>query len=155
MRASSRPKKISTSGRATWVESTRSLGSWKLPTLSDCEWRSAVEATLGANGSCTWTMSNVDAAEQALEGAPDVERHRRAARPRAGRQRQPGADREHRRPAVAGALAAPAALEQGAGPLERAVDQPPRLADGAARLRRRRDDDAVAALGEHRRQRRR
>jgi hypothetical protein len=57
VRASSRPKKTSTSGRATWVESTLSVGSWKLPTLSECEWRSAVEETLGANGSWTWTMS--------------------------------------------------------------------------------------------------
>ena len=43
VRASSRPKKISTSGRATWVESTRSVGSWKLPTLSEREWRSAAD----------------------------------------------------------------------------------------------------------------
>ena len=58
VRASSRPKKISTRGRATWVERMRSLGSWKLPTLSEREWRSATEAALGANGSCTWTMSS-------------------------------------------------------------------------------------------------
>ena len=30
-----RPKKISTSGRATWVESTRSCGAWKVATLSE------------------------------------------------------------------------------------------------------------------------
>ncbi len=51
VRASSLPKKTSTSGRATWVESTRSEGSWKLPTLSEREWRSATELALGANGS--------------------------------------------------------------------------------------------------------
>ncbi len=61
MRASSRPKKISTSGRATWVESTRSCGAWKVATLSAEEWRRAVEETRGANGSWTWTMSAVEA----------------------------------------------------------------------------------------------
>ena len=35
VRASIRPKKISTSGRATWVESTRSCGAWKVATLSE------------------------------------------------------------------------------------------------------------------------
>ena len=58
MRASSRPKKISTSGRATWVDRMRSLGSWKLPTFSERECRSATEAALGANGSWTWTTSS-------------------------------------------------------------------------------------------------
>ena len=43
---------------ATWVESTRSVGEWKLPTLSAREWRSAAAEALGANGSCTCTMSN-------------------------------------------------------------------------------------------------
>ena len=43
--------------RATWVETTRSVGAWKLPTLSAREWRSATLATLGANGSWTWQMS--------------------------------------------------------------------------------------------------
>ena len=57
MRASIRPKKISTSGRATWVDSTRSCGAWKVATFSESEWRSAAAETLGANGSCTWTMS--------------------------------------------------------------------------------------------------
>ena len=58
VRASRRPKKISTSGRATCVERIRSVGSWKLPTFSECEWRSAIDAALGAYGSWTWTMSN-------------------------------------------------------------------------------------------------
>lgn len=57
VRASRRPKNISTSIRATWVESTRSAGSWKVATLSESEWRSAAEPGLGAKGSCTWTMS--------------------------------------------------------------------------------------------------
>ena len=35
VRASRRPKKISTSGRATWVERTRSCGAWKVATLSE------------------------------------------------------------------------------------------------------------------------
>jgi hypothetical protein len=37
VRASMRPKKTSTTRRATCVESTRSTGSWKLATLSDSE----------------------------------------------------------------------------------------------------------------------
>ena len=58
VRASIRPKNISTSMRATWVESTRSAGSWKVATFSESEWRSAADPALGANGSCTWTRSN-------------------------------------------------------------------------------------------------
>ena len=57
LRASRRPKNSSTKRRATWVESTRSAGAWKLPTLRDREWRSATDEALGANGSCTWTNS--------------------------------------------------------------------------------------------------
>ena len=57
IRASRRPKKISTNGRATWVESTRSVGRWNVAAFSAQECRSAAEATLGAYGSCTWTMS--------------------------------------------------------------------------------------------------
>ncbi len=56
-RASNRPKKISTRGRATCVERVRSLGSWKVPTFSEREWRRAVDAAEGMNGSCTCTMS--------------------------------------------------------------------------------------------------
>ena len=58
VRASIRPKKTSTSIRATWVDSTRSTGSWKVATLSDIEWRRAAEPVLGANGSWTCTMSS-------------------------------------------------------------------------------------------------
>ena len=68
MRASRRPKKISTSGRATWVERMRSVGSWKLPTLRAREWRSAAEERLGANGSWTWTMSSSTPASSASSG---------------------------------------------------------------------------------------
>ena len=62
VRASRRPKKISTSGRATWVERTRSCGAWKVATLSEKEWRSAAEETLRREG-----LVDVD----------DVERRRR------------------------------------------------------------------------------
>ena len=62
IRASMRPKNISTSIRATWVESTRSAGSWKVATLRLSECRNAAEPGLGANGSCTCTMSNGTAA---------------------------------------------------------------------------------------------
>ena len=57
IRASRRPKKISTSGRATWVERTRSVGRWNVAALRALEWRRAAEAALGANGSWTWTTS--------------------------------------------------------------------------------------------------
>ncbi len=70
MRASIRPKKISTSGRATWVERTRSWGAWKVATLSEKEWRSAAEETLGANGSWTWTRSSSRELSSRLTGSP-------------------------------------------------------------------------------------
>ena len=57
-RASSRPKTSWTTLRATWVETTRSVGAWKPPTFSAREWRSATLATLGANGSWTWHRSS-------------------------------------------------------------------------------------------------
>ena len=71
VRASRRPKKISTSGRATWVERTRSCGAWKVATLSEMEWRSAAEETRGANGSWTWTMSSGVDASRFLTGSPE------------------------------------------------------------------------------------
>ena len=53
VRASRRPKKLSTNRRARSVESSLSLGEWKEPTFSAREWRSAAFEVLGANGSCT------------------------------------------------------------------------------------------------------
>ena len=58
VRASSRPKNSSTKRRATWVDSTRSVGAWKEPTFSARLCRSATELALGANGSCTCTKSS-------------------------------------------------------------------------------------------------
>ncbi len=58
VRSSIRPKKTSTSIRATCVERTRSTGSWKVATLSDWEWRRAPEPVLGANGSWTCRRSS-------------------------------------------------------------------------------------------------
>ena len=69
--------------RATSVESSRSVGAWKVPTLSEREWRSAALEVLGANGSCTWTKSSGDAAQQLLDRARDVDRQR--GRPPPGR----------------------------------------------------------------------
>ena len=54
MRANSRRE----SGAVICVERTRSVGAWKLPTFSECEWRSAALDALGANGSWTLTMSS-------------------------------------------------------------------------------------------------
>ena len=58
MRASRRPKKLSTKRRASSVESSRSAEEWNEPTFSAREWRSAAFDVLGANGSCTWTKSS-------------------------------------------------------------------------------------------------
>ena len=58
VRASRRPKKLSTKRRASSVESSRSLEEWKEPTFSAREWRSAALDVLGANGSCTCTKSS-------------------------------------------------------------------------------------------------
>ncbi len=58
LRPSRRPNSSSTSRLATWVETTRSAGAWKVPTFSACECRRAAEAALGANGSCTCTKSS-------------------------------------------------------------------------------------------------
>ncbi len=71
MRASSLPKKISTRGRATWVERTRSWGAWKVATLSETEWRSAVEEIRGAKGSWTWTTSSSVEASVLFTGSPE------------------------------------------------------------------------------------
>ena len=71
VRASSRPKKISTRGRATWVERTRSWGAWKVATLSEKECRSAVEEIRGAKGSWTWTMSKGVDASRFLTASPE------------------------------------------------------------------------------------
>ena len=78
MRASSRPKNSSTKRRATWVESTRSVGAWKEPTLSAREWRSATDAALGANGSCTCTKSSGASESTSSIVRPDVDRRRAA-----------------------------------------------------------------------------
>ena len=58
VRPSRRPNSRSTIGRATWVESSRSVAEWKVPTFSAREWRSAADDALGANGSCTCTKSS-------------------------------------------------------------------------------------------------
>ena len=58
VRPSRRPNSRSTSGRATWVDTKRSVGEWNVPTFSAREWRSAALDALGANGSCTCTKSN-------------------------------------------------------------------------------------------------
>ena len=58
VRPSRRPKNSSTTRRTTWVESTRSVAAWNVPTFSARECRRAAAAALGANGSCTCTKSN-------------------------------------------------------------------------------------------------
>jgi hypothetical protein len=45
-------------------------GAGKVATLSECEWRSAAEETLGANGSWTWTMSRSLEPSRRLTGSP-------------------------------------------------------------------------------------
>ena len=57
-RPSRRPNSSSTTLRATWVETKRSVVEWNVPTFSARECRSAADAALGANGSCTWRKSS-------------------------------------------------------------------------------------------------
>ena len=92
VRASRRPKKLSTKRRASSVESSRSVEAWNEPTFSAREWRSAALEVLGANGSCTCTKSSCDAAQQFLDvratsigSARGRRRGRRARRRRAPR----------------------------------------------------------------------
>ena len=58
VRPSSRPNSSSTTLRAICVETKRSVVEWKVPTFSARECRSAADAALGANGSCTCTKSS-------------------------------------------------------------------------------------------------
>ena len=58
VRASRRPKKLSTKRRARASRAAARLEEWKEPTFSAREWRSAEREVLGANGSCTWTKSS-------------------------------------------------------------------------------------------------
>ena len=58
VRASSRPSTSETTLRATWVDSSRSVGAWNVPTLSAREWRSAALDVDGAKGSWTWQTSS-------------------------------------------------------------------------------------------------
>ena len=97
VRSSIRPKNTSTSMRATWVERTRSTGSWKVATLSDWEWRSAAEP--GARGERLMDVDEVerDGSQQPLERAADVDRERRRPPSRPARERDALADRENPR----------------------------------------------------------
>ena len=135
VRASSRPKNSSTKRRATWVESTRSVGAWKEPTFSAREWRSATDDVLGANGSCTWTKSS-----GAMPSTSSTVRPTSTGgdgRLAAAVERQQLADAEHAHAAVG--------VEQVLGALARGADQPPRVAHQLGRARRREHEHAVAA----------
>ena len=88
-------------------------------------------------------MSKSNPAEQIVERPRQVERDRCRARAGATRHREAGADGQHGRPAVAaGAIAAPAPVEQSLGTLAGGVDQAARLAHASAWARRRGDDHA-------------
>ena len=142
MRASRRPKKLSTKRRATSVESSRSLEEWNEPTFSAREWRSAAFEVLGANGSCTWTKSSSTVPSSSsivratsigsADGAPA----------RAGRDVEHLADRDHPRRAAVGALEQ--ALRVGARGAQRLA----RLAHALLRVRRREHQHAVPAARE-------
>ena len=79
VRPSRRPNSRSTSGRATWVDTNRSVGEWNVPTFSAREWRSAALAALGANGSCTCTKSSSARSMKLLDRARHVQRQRHRA----------------------------------------------------------------------------
>ena len=118
--------------RATWVERTRSTGSWKVATLSETEWRSAADPVLGANGSWTWTTSSGTAPRSCSSARLTSTGIGAGPPPRPARQRDALADGEHARPL---------APEQALGVLDRVADQPAAtLADRAPRRRTARDD---------------
>ena len=128
------------SGRVSWVERIRSVGAWKLPTLSAREWRSATLEALGRE-----RLVHVDDVERQrgqrlLDRPRDVDRER-AARRRVGRERQHLADAEHERLASPRARAAPRV----------ARGSPGGCRGPARRLRRGDDQDAVAAAARARR----
>ena len=131
VRASRRPKNSSTKRRATCVESTRSAGEWKEPTLSEREWRSATEAALGANGSWTCTKSG-----GAVESASSIVREMSSG----------GAGIAPRRaPASGSSSPTPTTRTSPSGPNSSPdADQPPRVAHERGRARRREHDHAMA-----------
>ena len=92
--------------RPAWP-ATRSVGAWKVPTFSAREWRSAAEATLGANGSWTCTRSSGGALEQLVDRARDVDRQRGAPAPGSGGSTSPTASTRGSPP---GGSAAPARI---------------------------------------------
>ena len=75
-------------------------GEWNVPTFSAREWRSAADAALGANGSCTCTKSNARARADPRSCAT----RRSAATPAAPRRREREAlaDRQHLGAALVG-----------------------------------------------------
>ena len=139
MRASRRPKNSSMNRRATCVESTRSVGEWKLPTFSAREWRSAAADALGANGSCTCTMSS---------GATLEQRGRSRALASSGSDTRP----PRRAGAASVCIGASTRTSPGAnsdsGSRGGRPDQAPRLAHQRARAAGREHEHAVPALRE-------
>ena len=129
VRASRRPKNSSTKRRATCVESTRSAGAWKEPTLSEREWRSATEAALGANGSWTCTKSG-----GAVESASSIVREMSSGGAGIAPRRAPASGSSSPTPST---RTSPSGAEQLAG-----ADQPPRVAHERRRVRRRQHHDA-------------
>ena len=114
--------------RPGWRRRARS-GAWKVPTLSAREWRSAVLATLGANGSCTWQRSSAARSKRSeIVRATSIGS---AARRAAGQRRQRLADGQHARLAGRRARARRCARPCASRARARARTTAPRRAPGA------------------------
>ena len=138
IRASSRLNSSCESWRPSWVESSRSVGLWKVPTLSARAVRSAALAALGANGSCTCTMSSgsvVSASSivRATSTGSD------AARRRVGENGSTSPTPEHQRLCVG-------SREQRLVPASAVAQRLAALAHELGGVRRRDDQHPVAAL---------
>ncbi len=125
--------------RATCVESTRSAGAWKVPTLSAREWRSATDPALGAHGSCTCTKSS-----GALLSASSIVR----AMSTGGEGLMPLRLALNSSSPTPSTRTSPSGAKIDSGLLTSGPDQPPGLAHELRRARRGEQQHPVAPLGQ-------
>ena len=134
VRPSRRPNSRSTTGRATWVDTKRSVGEWKVPTFSAREWRSAALAALGANGSCTCTKSS---SARSMNSSIERDTSSGSATEPPRRNGRLWPDAQHARAAL---------VREGRGRVRAHIADPrPPLLDQRARLRRRHHHDPMPA----------
>ena len=137
VRPSSRPNSSATTRRATCVDTKRSVVAWNVPTFSACEWRSAAEDALGANGSWTCTKSS-SARSSSSSSVRDTSSGSDTDPPRRNGSDCPTASTD----------AQPGLVEERVGVRRQLLDLRATLAHQLARVRRRDDDYAVAANAE-------